>query len=208
MATMTISSIPYSLEALAFGRRRSIASTTGGRSFLIIPDVVISEEHTDEAIVTQHPVDIGAPVSDHAYVKPAVVHVQFAWSDNSRLVNSAISTLTGGLRGLLTTKEIYTELQAILNSREPVSLSTGKRNYSTMLLTSLKTTSTVETENCLICDMTFQEIMLAVEQVVDMSVATQASPATTSSTQDFGTRGLTNDGSIVIDSGLPLKEVV
>ena len=47
-------SLPYSLEALLLGRKREFAG--------IIPDVVVSEEHENEVVVTRHPVDTGANV--------------------------------------------------------------------------------------------------------------------------------------------------
>ena len=75
-------SLPYSLEALLLGRKREFAG--------IIPDVIISEEHENEVIVTRHPVDTGANVADHAYCLPAVINCQFGWSDSSRLLNSIL----------------------------------------------------------------------------------------------------------------------
>ena len=85
----TLNSLPYSIEALTLGRRRSITSS-GSEAIAIIPDVVISEEHDDEVTVTRHPVDQGAPISDHAYKNPSVLNVRFGWSDSSRLINSVL----------------------------------------------------------------------------------------------------------------------
>ena len=80
-------SLPYSLEALLLGRSRGITPEEGDA---IIPDVVISETHDDDVTVTQHPVDTGAPIADHAFVQPAIVTCVFGWSDSSRLINSAL----------------------------------------------------------------------------------------------------------------------
>lgn len=65
-----------SLEALLLGTKRSIEPTnlegqvTGEA---IIPDVTIAETHSDEVVVTTHPVDTGAQIADHAYRQPASV---------------------------------------------------------------------------------------------------------------------------------------
>lgn len=206
MATMTISTLPYSYEAYGFGRRRSLTSaqTNGasGKSYVIVPDVVIEEEHTDEVSVTNQPVDIGAEISDHAYAQPAIVHIRWAWSDNSRLINSLISSVFTNQRGLVTSKRIYSELLEIKNARLPIQLSTGKRTYPKVLLTSIKTTSTVDTESSMICDLTFQEIFTAIAQEIPLSSATQSKPAETSGTSVFGYSNAADYGSIEINSGL------
>ena len=36
----------------------------------VIPDVVIEEAHRDELIITQHPVEKGATITDHAFARP------------------------------------------------------------------------------------------------------------------------------------------
>ena len=46
----------------------------------ILADVVIEEQHTDNLEVTQHPVERGANISDHAYKTPAVVTLYLGWS--------------------------------------------------------------------------------------------------------------------------------
>jgi hypothetical protein len=38
---------------------------------VIIPDVVVSEKHSDTLEITEHPVETGAAISDHAYKRPA-----------------------------------------------------------------------------------------------------------------------------------------
>lgn len=89
-------SLPYSLEALLLDRKREFAG--------IIPDVVVSEEHENEVVVTRHPVDTGANVSDHAYQMPTVINCQFGWSDSSRLLNSILDFSI--FKGLTTTKDV------------------------------------------------------------------------------------------------------
>ena len=118
-------SLPYSLEALLLGRKREFAG--------IIPDVIISEEHENEVIVTRHPVDTGANVADHAYCLPAVINCQFGWSDSSRLLNSILDFSI--FKGLTTTKDVYEKLLELQAKREPFSLSTGKKQYPAVIIT-------------------------------------------------------------------------
>lgn len=181
----TLNSLPYSIEALTLGRRRSITSS-GSEAIAIIPDVVISEEHDDEVTVTRHPVDQGAPISDHAYKNPPVLNVRFGWSDSSRLINSVLDTSI--LRGYLSTKEVYEQLLKLMDNRELLTVSTGKRIYQNMLITKLSTSSTADTESALICDITFEEVIIVSAQSTNLSEDVQQNPERTASPTNGGQR--------------------
>ena len=180
-------SLPYSLEALLMGRSRSIARMDG-EGDTIIPDVVISELHTDDVTVTQHPVDTGANISDHAFVQPAGLSVTFGWSDSSRAINSAL----GGsiLQGLETTKDVYDKLLDLKNARMPLRVSTGKRVYENMVLTNIRVTTTVDTESAAIIEMTFQEVFLATAQTVSLQSIKQKNPGKTAAVSNKGSKQL------------------
>ena len=179
--------LPYSLEAYLLGRERSILVVeSGDGSGAIIPDVVVSEEHTDEVILTRHPVDRSAPVSDHAYKLPASVTCVFAWSDSSRLVNSAMNLSI--LKGLSTTKDVYRKFQEIMDGRKLLRLSTGKRVYESVLLTKMTTTSSDDTESSLILEMTFEEVNLVAVEETTLPAARQKNASKTGSTTNGGTR--------------------
>ena len=177
-------SLPYSLEALLLGRSRSIEPLDGGDA--IIPDVIISEAHTDEVTVTQHPVDTGAAISDHAICQPSVVTCVFGWSDSSRALNSALS---GSLmRGMMTTKDVYDRLVELKNARQLLRLSTGKRVYPAVLITKLMLTTTVDTESAAVIEITFQEVILAEAKTVSLAAVRQANPKKTASASSGGSR--------------------
>lgn len=169
-------SLPYSLEALLLGRSRGITPEEGDA---IIPDVVISETHDDDVTVTQHPVDTGAPIADHAFVQPAIVTCVFGWSDSSRLINSALDGSI--LKGMQTTKDVYDKLLELKNARMPLHLSTGKRKYDCVLITKLKVSTTADTESSAIIEITFQEVLLAEAKTVSLNAARQKNPKRTAS---------------------------
>ena len=177
-------SLPYSLDSLLLGRSRSIEAMDGGEA--IIPDVVISESHTDTVMVTSHPVDTGADISDHAVIEASVVTCNFAWSDSSRLINSALDRSI--LQGLETTKDVYQKLLELKDARQPLRVSTGKRTYENMIITSLSTTSTVDTESAAIIEITFQEIFMAQAQTVSLSAVKQKNAGKTASKRYRGTQ--------------------
>ena len=51
----------------------------GGVTF----DVVVEEQHEDTLEITEHPVEHGANISDHAFMKPASVTIRAGVSDGS-----------------------------------------------------------------------------------------------------------------------------
>lgn len=164
---------PQNIEQLIFSRGRSI----GG----IIPDVTIAEEHVDELEVTTYPVDRGAPIADHAFKKPAIVRATFGWSDGSTLLNSALSSIAegGGLfKGIRTTSDIYDALLKMQSSRMLFTLKTGKRRYDNMIIEQIKTTSTSETENALIVDVSFREVQLAAATRVTLTAKSKDKKST------------------------------
>jgi hypothetical protein len=64
---------------------------------LIIPSVVISEKHSDTLEITEHPVETGAPVSDHAYKRPSEVVMEVGFSGGGSILDF-IDTSSLGLR--------------------------------------------------------------------------------------------------------------
>lgn len=167
--------LPSTIEALLLKKSRSIEAHGGNGG--IIPDVTISEMHADRVTVTQHPVDAGANIADHAIVEPPVLHCVFGWSDSSAVLNAAFSGSI--LKGIETTADIYNWLLAAMQQRILFDLSTGKRKYADMLITDLKTTSTAETENVLIIEVSFQKVFLVSTQSTTLSAARQREPERT-----------------------------
>ena len=159
-----------SLQVLLLGVKRSIepSDLLGGLTGeSIIPDVTISEFHSDEVTVTTHPVDTGAQISDHAYKQPATVVCSFGWSNSSRLLNSV---LDGSIfRGLESANDVYKRLLKMQEERQQLKLSTGKRVYDNVIITKIQTTTTVDTENAAIIEVTFQEILLATTRTVALA---------------------------------------
>lgn len=51
-------------------------------------DVTIEEVATDELEITEHPVEQGANVADHAYVRPAKITIRGGVTNSSRTVSA------------------------------------------------------------------------------------------------------------------------
>ncbi len=52
---------------------------------MIVPSVVVSEKHTDTLEITEHPVEVGAAIADHALQNrlEVVMEVGFAGGDRA-----------------------------------------------------------------------------------------------------------------------------
>lgn len=184
-----------SLEALIMGTKRAIEpvdlnGVSAGEA--IIPDVTLSEMHSDEVAVTQHPVDTGANIADHAYRQPATVVCTFGWSDSSRLINSLMDGGTGAVGSLLKGKgsveDVYKTLLELKDKRTPLKLSTAKRVYPCVIITRITTTTTVDSENAAVIEITFQEILVAQAKTVTLASVQQKKPEKTARVKNGGQR--------------------
>lgn len=134
--------------------------------------VTLEESGTDELEITQHPVQTGAAITDHAFVKPA-----------SLTMNIAFSVSTGPLA------ETYSNLLALQSSRLPFVVITGKRSYKNMLITRLSCMTDVQTENILSVSLSMQEIIIVNIETATVVVADrtkQANPGKTGVTEQRG----------------------
>lgn len=132
------------LQTVLFKQGRSIAG--------IIPNVVLEESHIDELTITNHPVEQGAAITDHAFKNPAQVTVHYGFGQSGTFLNFS------GAGGDPNT--VYQQLLDIQASRVPFDLVTGKRSYQNMLIQSLGTTTDRESENALIVTATLREIIV------------------------------------------------
>lgn len=69
------------LGALLFKPRRGFYKA-GTNDSILVPHAVVSEDHSDTLMITKHPVEVGATISDHAYKEPARVTITCLWSNS------------------------------------------------------------------------------------------------------------------------------
>lgn len=165
----------------------------------ILADVTVEENHRDEVIITQHPVEGGGVITDHAYKRPAELEIRCGFSNSSE-----------GRVGYV--QEQYRALLALQLARKPFSVYTGKRRYQNMLIRGLSVVTDPHSENILMASVSLQEIVIVKTQTTGgqssgqssgqgTSTAApggssdQASPATTGSVTNSGNQQTTGVGS-------------
>lgn len=147
--------------------------TSGDRNIGgIIPDIVIEETGTDILKITDHPVEIGASITDHSYKMPVERIMRIGCSDSS----------PGGFEGR--SAAVYAMLIDLQGSREPFDVSTGKRLYRSMLMSILSETTDHTTEHALIATVALREVILTYTQMG--STGNQQNPSQTSDPANRG----------------------
>ena len=162
-----------------------VKTNIGGYFF----DGFIDNEHQDDLEITSHPVQNGASVADHAYLKPATLTMHIKMSDV--LTDIVPGQFTKDYTRSVSAYNVLRDLQA---QRVPLRVHTRLRAYENMLIKSIVANDDYTTVNGLDCTVTMQEILVAQTQTVKVSKRQQ----TTGST-DGGVTGLIKvDQSILV----------
>lgn len=200
------------LQFLAVKPKRGIDDGSGS---LFIPDATIEEVHSDDLEITDHPVEQGTVISDHAFKRPAEVIITAAWSDspnNSGIGNllvgaaanasSALQAVIGAAKlvdGVLNaidtnvggspSQEAYQRLLYAQQNRVLIQIFTGKRPYKNMLIRSLAATTDAKTENSLIIRIGCRQILMAQTQTVTVpDSSNMKNPEKNGATTNYGVK--------------------
>jgi len=134
--------------------------------------VIVEEQGTDSLEITQHPVQDGSSIADHAFSLPQELTMRIMYDDAQRPLD-----------------ETYEKLLKLQSDREPFDVITGKRIYRNMLMSALTMTTDKETENVLYLTMTLQEVIIVQVEITSVPPrARQAQPARTGGTSNAGAK--------------------
>lgn len=146
----------------------------------LIPDIVIAELHHDHMTITKHPVETGAAISDHCFMENPVVEMQCGASNS-----------TGQSEGYV--QAVYAQVLAEQAKRQPFNVTTGKRQYSSMLISDIIVTTDESKEYVLDFTVKLERVTIVSTQTSSGGAAdnsSQGTPATTSSPTDSGNQNL------------------
>lgn len=141
----------------------------------IIPDVVVEEVYRDGLIITDHPVERGAAITDHAFLRPRVLEMRCGWSNS-----------TAGAEGYV--DAIYEALLQLQAIREPFDVFTPRRAYRNMLLGDIQVSRDERTNSILACSVSLREVILTYTQSTSGDPGAQSMPQKTASVSDIGTK--------------------
>lgn len=165
-------------QNILFMQRRSIAG--------YIPDVVVEERHEDDLRITEHPVEKGAAITDHAYKNPARLDMRVVWTPSlSRVIGSLFSQTISNIN------DIYDALLKVQASRQVFDVVTKKRSYSNMLMERLTCVTDRDTENVLEIQFSLQQIIVVSTKIVPVkSVNTETLPQSANNITKTGNKQL------------------
>jgi hypothetical protein len=152
----TVQGLPASQRVIGYG----VQGFNGGNG--LIAQITVSEDHNDDMVFTEHPVEFGAVMSDHAFKRPPTLKVRVGWSN-----------AYGGYASYA--QSIYLQLLQLQVLRQLFYVYTGKRFYSNMLVKNIREVTDEKTEYVGLFDIEMQQIFL--------SSTSSTSPATATNLQ-------------------------
>jgi len=154
-------------------------------------EATLEEIHVDALHITRHPVEVGAPITDHAYSRPKEVTIKAAWSNSG--IDAALGMVSalfsGTLSGMDYASGVYSQLIALQESKQLFDIVTTKRQYSNMQLVALQSKVDEKTSSILNVIATCREIPIVYTQSTTLPAqSNQANPEQTASATSTGTK--------------------
>lgn len=166
---------------------------------IFVPDVVVSEKYVDALEITEHPVEFGAAINDHAYKRASEVTMECGFAGGGSVLD-LVNLSSIGLRVGESPREIYQQLLDLQKSRVPFDVVTGKRTYSNMLIRAIEATTDRTSENVLSCVLTLREVIMSDTQSITVTdKANMQEGVSTAPVQNTGMKSLvpTSSSSVI-----------
>lgn len=191
--SFVLPAITLGLGAIRLRRQRGFFPSVGSGG--LVPHATLEELHYDDLEITDHPVESGTAISDHAFKRPSEVVIRCAFSDSppssggllgqaagaaAALGGSALRTVIGAAatvnsllsgNGVGQARDIYDAFLGLQSERALIDVYTGKRVYKNMLVRSLSVTTDARSENALLITVACREVLIVSTRVIDISVA-------------------------------------
>src|SRR5262252_1965429 len=139
-------------QALFIPHKRAIGA--------ILADVTIEESGSDDVQITEHPVEQGAPIADHAFKRPATLQIRAGWT----AAHGDLSAETG----------VYGKLLAWQAALTPFDIVSGKRSYSHMLIERLTIVTDSTSEYALMAQISCKQVIIVNTQTTQVASANQS----------------------------------
>lgn len=169
----------------------------------IVPEVIVSEKHVDTIEVASHPVQSGANISDHAWIKPGEIVMTCGFAGGGSLLDRVDTRVLGASVGL-SPEEVYQQLLELQQMCEPFEVVTSKRTYSNMLLKQIDVTTDKQNKHSLMCTLSMVQVLISdTENVSTADKTAMKQGVSTAAVQNGGTKIARPVGDVKI---IPLPE--
>lgn len=174
-------SVPLSLSQLTY-----VKTNINGFFF----DAVLREDHSSALRITEHPVQSGANISDHAYFMPFRLVLDIGMSD-------VMGSFVPGQYGFFSSKSMaaYQTLLNIQKTRQPVTVVTRLNRYDNMMIENILAPVDSRTTFGVRMIVNLKQILTAF--VGETSAPDSTSPHTTDTTQKGSVQSSAPTGSFL-----------
>jgi hypothetical protein len=119
-------------------------------------DAFLKESHTGSVKITEHPVQSGANISDHAYNLPDKLTIEI-------LVSDSMDCVVTNQFSEASTKSVsaYKTLRELKEKRMPLSVRTRLHNYKDMLIESMSVNDDYKSVSSMRCTVMLRQIIMA-----------------------------------------------
>lgn len=132
-------------------------------------DATVSERHQGKLTVTEHPVETGANITDHAQKEPDVLDISGIISNQPILLN-IVEQLQPSIPGgdpNNRAQDAYTEFQRLQDTAALLEVATEMRDYSNMMITSISVNREARTRNILDIGLSLREFKIASVETIE-----------------------------------------
>ena len=211
--------VPALLTTKVVGIKNIVVQGQNWQTPDIVAFVTIEESHFDDLVITEHPIQIGAGITDYAYKLPSKVKLKMGWSNSPQpdsgeniaaLAQNFLAAYGGqigvgisnlydlGLAGynLFNSSDviyqIYQDLVDLQNNLGIFDLYTNKRTYNNMMIQSLYTETDSKTINSLPITMECRQVIIVDTLTTKLSADKTSSiyQATNPSNTNVGTSSI------------------
>lgn len=172
---MDSSSVILDYSDPSISQKVYVESNIGGWFF----DAIINTDYSRELYITENPVEVGAALADHAYVKPVKLTMKIKMSDTSK--SRVNGQFNGGSSRSVQALQVLATLQSY---RIPVQVTARIGSFRNMLVQSLTVPDDYTTMNGMLCTVTLQEVFVAETATVKISADNQTTDSTNRGSQE------------------------
>ena len=153
-------------SAIALPERVTLTDPANGTAITF--DCTVSEQHSHDVTITEHPVEDGANVADHAQREMDSLQLSEIVSDQPIVLNpdENLRPIIPGGDPRNRAKQAYDTLLLIQQSYALLDVSTEIRDYENMMITGVSVRRDKETRNILAVDLTLREYRKATLRAV------------------------------------------
>jgi len=137
-------------------------------------DCSLSEGHTSDSEITDHPVELGGIISDHIRELPEELELNGVVSQTPIAILASLSAKSPVTDDFLPAADrveaAYSKLRELKKNGDPLTVVTALRNYSNMLIKTIGISRDADTGNILNCTLSLREVKQASALAIDLPI--------------------------------------